>query len=131
MPGYIDAVQKCFGHPDQTKPEHSPHKHWPITCSAREQYTNDDQDTSPKLDSKETTRVQVITGALLYYARAVDYKLLMTLSAITPHQAAPTENTLAEINKLLNCVVTYPEDGITYQASNMILAAHLDASYLS
>jgi len=55
----------------------------------------------------------------------------MTLSAITPHQAAPTENTLAEINKLLNCVVTYPEDGITYQASNMILAAHLDASYLS
>ena len=55
----------------------------------------------------------------------------MTLSAIAAHQAAPTENTLAEINKLLNYVAIYPEDGITYQASSMILAAHLDASYFS
>ena len=55
----------------------------------------------------------------------------MILSAIVEHQAAPRENTLAEINKLLNYVATHPAGGITYPASNMILAAHLDASYLS
>ena len=53
MPGYIDAVQICFGHPDPTKPEDSPHKHRAIAFGAREQYANHDQDTSPKLDSKE------------------------------------------------------------------------------
>jgi hypothetical protein len=131
MPGYIDAVQKHFGHPNPTKPEHSPHTHGEITYGAHEQYANNDQDTSPKLDSKGTTRVQAITGAILYCTRAVDNKLLMILSAIAAHQAAPRENTLAEINKLLNYVATHPAGGITYPASNMILAAHLDASYLS
>ena len=52
----------------------------------------------------------------------------MTFSAIAAHQEAPAENMLAEINKLLNYVATYPANGITYQASKMILAAHLDSS---
>ena len=51
------------------------------------------------------------------------------LSAIDAQQAAATENTCAEVNKLLNYVATYPSDGTTYQASNMIHAAHSDVSY--
>ena len=70
-------------------------------------------------------------GSLLYYAQSMDNKLMMTLSAIGPHQAAATENTLAEVNKLLNNVTGHPSDTITYPASNMILAAHSDASFLS
>jgi hypothetical protein len=35
------------------------------------------------------------------------------------------------VNNLLDYVATYPSDGITFKASNMILAAHSDASYLS
>jgi len=42
MPGYIDAVQKHFGHPAPTKPEHLPHKHRAITCGTREQYVTKD-----------------------------------------------------------------------------------------
>ena len=38
---------------------------------------------------------------------------------------------LRAVEQLLNYVATYPNDGITYRASNMILAAHSDASYLS
>jgi hypothetical protein len=55
----------------------------------------------------------------------------MTLSAIGACQAAATENTRTEINKLLNHCATYPNDGITYRASNMVLAAHSDASFLT
>ena len=30
---------------------------------------------------------------------------------------------------MLDCLATYPNDGIVYQASNMILAAHSDAGF--
>ena len=104
-----------------------------LMAGMHEQYAINVKDTSPKLDSKGSTQVQAINGALLDYARAVavDNKLLMILSAIAAQQAAPKENTLAEINKLLNYVAMYSADGVTYQASNMILAAHSDASFLS
>jgi hypothetical protein len=72
-----------------------------------------------------------VTGCLLYYARVVDNKLLMTLSAIGASQASATENTCKKINKLLNYCATYPSDGITYRASDMVLAAHSNASFLS
>jgi hypothetical protein len=55
----------------------------------------------------------------------------MTLSTIAATQAAATENTRAEINKLLNYCATYPNDGITYRSSSMVLAGHADASYNS
>ena len=74
----------------------------------------DELDTSPRLDRTGIKQVQGIIGLLLYYAWAVDNKLLMTLSAIGAHQAAATENTHTEVNKLLNYVATYPSDGTTY-----------------
>ena len=55
----------------------------------------------------------------------------MTLSAISASQASATENTHNEINKLLNYCATYPADSITYRASDMVLAAHFNASFLS
>ena len=55
----------------------------------------------------------------------------MTLSAVGASQASSTENTHNKINKLLNYCTTYPTDGITYRASNILLAAHSDASFLS
>ena len=55
----------------------------------------------------------------------------MTISAIGASQASATENTHNKINKLLNYCTTYPSDGITYRSSDMVLAAHSDASFLS
>jgi len=131
MAGYINNVQTRFNHPDPKKPEHSPHKHRPIQYGAKEQYANNEADTSPKLDAKGTKQVQGINGAFLYYTRAVDNKLLLTLNAIGVQQEAPMENTLTEVNKLLDYVATYPSNGATYCASNMTLAAHSNASFLS
>jgi hypothetical protein len=55
----------------------------------------------------------------------------MTISAIGAFQASATENTLNKINKLLDYCATYPSGGITYRASNMVLAAHSNASVAS
>ena len=73
--------------------------------------------------------MQYIVGELLYYACAFNNKILVDLSVIGDQQAAATEQTTAAIDQLLGHVVTYPNDGITYRASDMVLAAHSDAGF--
>ena len=58
-------------------------------------------------------------------------KLHVTLSAIGTQQASATEDTARAIHQILNYVATYPNDGITFRASDMVLAAHSDAAYLN
>ncbi len=70
-------------------------------------------------------------GSLLYYAQAANNKLLVALSAITAHQANATVATEQAVHLLLDYVTTYPNDGIVYRASNMILCAHADAGFLN
>jgi hypothetical protein len=130
MRNYIADVLCKFNHPLPKKPQHTPHAHQPITYGTTEQLLPDD-DTSPPLDAVGVKRIQAIVGSLLYYARAVDNKLLATLSAISSQQAVATENTAKAVHQLLDYVATYPNDGITYRASNMVLAAHSDASFLT
>ena len=101
MDGYVAAVLQKFNHPKPTKRQHSPHQHRAIVYGQKEQETTP-EDTSPPLDAAGVNRVQRIVGALLYYARAVDNKLLATLSAIGAQQAAATENTLKACNQLLD-----------------------------
>jgi hypothetical protein len=130
MPGSIHDIRLKYGHTAPSKPQHAPHKHREIVYGAKIQLSPED-DTSAPLDAAGIKRIQGIIGSLLYYARAVDNKLLMTLSSLGAQQAAATENTRTAIDQLLDYVATYPSDGTTYRASNMILAAHSDASFLS
>ena len=76
MKGYIAKVLLI-----PKKPQLSTHKHHEVIYGAKEQLFPED-DTTPPLDSKGTKRVQDIVSALLYYARAVDNKLLVGLSAM-------------------------------------------------
>jgi hypothetical protein len=130
MDTYISALLLKYDHPRPRKPQHAPHKHREIIYGAKEHLLPDD-DTSPPLDTAGIKRIQGIVGSLLYYARAVDNKLLVALSTISSQQTAATQNTAAAVHQLLDYVATYPNDGITYRASSMILAAHSDASYLT
>ena len=52
--------------------------------------THPEADTLELLDAPRKLRVQEIIGSLLYYARAVDNKLLVALSAIASRQALAT-----------------------------------------
>ena len=108
MNGYIDELCLTLGHKDPIKPQQSPHKHRPITYGVKAQLSNDDKDTSPPLDAAGIKWVQRIVGSLLYYARAVDNKLLCTLSAIGMNQAAATQYTLAKCNQLLDHLALHP-----------------------
>ena len=58
--------------------------------------------------------------------RAVNNKLLVSLMAIGSQKAETTEETENAIKKLLDFVATYPDDGILFRKSDMILAAHAD-----
>ena len=81
MNGYITRVLLKYGHPCLRKTQLSPHKHCEVIYGAKEQLTPKD-DTATPLDSQGTKCVQVIVGALLYYALAVDKKLFVGLTAI-------------------------------------------------
>ena len=70
-------------------------------------------------------------GVLLYYGRAVDSTILVALSSISSAQATPTTQTIKLTNILLDYAATHPDAILTYKKSNMVLAVHSDASYLS
>ena len=59
-------------------------------------------DTTQPLDSQGTKHVQVILGDLLYYARAVDNKLLVGLRAIISQQASTTQRTNEAIDQIFD-----------------------------
>ena len=65
----------------------------------------------------------------MYYAREVHRRLLVGLNTIGSQQAAATEKTAAVIDQILDYVATYPNNGITYRASDMILSAHSDDGF--
>ena len=58
-----------------------PYKHTKINYGAKVQYANTTP-TIPYLDTAGITRVQSIVGALLFYAQAVNNKLLVALREI-------------------------------------------------
>ena len=119
-----------MGHTKTIKPKISPHLHTPIVYGATKQFTFN-TNTSPPIDAKGILRAKNIVGVLLYYGHAVKKKLLVALSAIVYQQEAATVDTAAAVDQLLDYVATCPHDGITYRDSDMILAAHSDASYLN
>ncbi len=130
MPGYISLLLLKYKHPQSAKPRLSPCKCLPIAYGAKLHITPD-PDASELLDANCKRHVQEIVGSLLYYARAVDNKLLVALSAIAARQANATVATEQAVNLLLDHVATYPNDSIVYRASDMILCAHTDASFLN
>jgi len=130
MPVYIENLLLKFKHPHPPKPRRSPYACLPISYGAKAQLTPE-SDTSPLLDDKRKHRIQEIVGSLLYYARAVDNKLLVALSAIAARQSKATIVTEQAVHLILDYVATYPNDGIVYRASDMILCAHADAGFLN
>ena len=61
----------------------------------------------------------------------MDSTLLCSISASASQSATPTDDTMRQTQQLLDYVTSQEEVVITYQASEMKLAAHSDASYLS
>ena len=101
-----------------------------IVYSQKTQLTPE-EDTSAPLLAKRLLRVQKTIRSLLYYARAVDNKLLVVLNNIAACQSKATIHRERLVHTLLDYVATYPNDCIVYRASDMVLCAHTDAGFLN
>ena len=130
MDGYILELRNKCGYLTPKKTQYLPHKHQPIKYGATQKIVQP-TDTSPPLNDKSIKRVQGLFGAILYVGRAVNNKLLVSLSTIGSQQAAATEETAESIEQLMDYVATYPDDGILFRKSDMILAAHAEAGFLN
>ena len=130
MPGYVDKALKRFKHERPRKCQDQPHPHVPPNYGAKQQFVNE-EDTSPPLDDAGKRFIQQVTGTFLYYARGVDSTMLTALSALAGEQTKPTKNTMKRVMQFLDYAASQDEAIVTYRASDMILAIHSDASYLS
>jgi hypothetical protein len=61
----------------------------------------------------------------------VDATIITGLSSLAAAQAKPTAHTVFLIKWLLDYIATNPDAILTYKKSDMVLAVHSDASYLS
>eukprot|EP00804_Cyclotella_cryptica_P022655 CCRYP_012469-RC/>CCRYP_012469-RC protein AED:0.37 eAED:0.30 QI:0/0/0/1/0/0/2/0/432 len=130
MPRYINKVLQRFQHPLPSSPQNGPYKPYPKKYGAAAQDPIPTDDSAP-LDSDGQKRIQQIVGALLYYARAVDNTILLSLSAIASKQAHPTQLTQKRCQQLLDYCASHPDAIVRFTASDMVLNIHSDASYLS
>jgi hypothetical protein len=130
MPGYVERALARFGHLIPKKLQHQPHKHTVPTYGATIQYAKDD-DATKLLTKEEKKYIQQVLGTFLYYGRAVDSTMLTALSSIASTQAEPTEETMENIKLFLDYAASHQDAILTYQASDMVLIVHSDASYLS
>ena len=130
MPKYIVKALERFKVETPKRRQDSPHQHAIPTYGAKTQFAIEN-DASSEATVAEKKFVQQVTGTLLYYARAVDPTILVALSAIASQQAKPTRTTMGKVNQLLQYCASQEDAVLTYRASDMILAVHSDAGYLS
>ena len=57
--------------------------------------------------------------------------MLTALSSVASNQAEPTEETMDNIKLFLDYAASHQDAILTYQANDMVLIVHSDASYLS
>ncbi len=129
MNSYVNNLLLSLNWPMPKKPQLMPFTTTPIAYGQKDQYTPG-KDTSAPLLPECIKHIQKIIWSLLYYAQAVNNKLMVALNAISARQAKETVHTEQLIETLPNYVATYPNSSIVYRASDMVLCAHADAGYL-
>ena len=86
----------------------NPPQHSPFPFTAPSFFTHNQAptptDLSPRLPPHQKPLAQQVIGTLLYYARAVDPTILVTLSTITTKQASPTTQTFQRLHHLLRVI---------------------------
>jgi hypothetical protein len=130
MPGYIPAALHKYRHPAPKSSQHAPHT-WNKPTYGTTQHLTTPIDTTDLASEPNKKRIQKATGALLFYARAVNPTMLMTISTITAQQSKATQQAIKATNQLLDYCHTHPNAIIEYRASDMQLKIHSDASYLA
>jgi len=130
MLGYIQYVLHKYQHNPSNCAQYSLYPYQQIVYGQKVQKPTPINNT-PDLNEKDKKHVQQVICVLLYYARAIDCTMLVTLSKLSHMQSKLTHLTLQLIQHLLDYCATNPNAAIRYKSSDMILKIHSDASYLS
>ena len=77
-------------------------------------------DLSNKLDDDGFFLIKKVTGTFLYYVRAVDRTIMVSLSAIESIQAAPTGATINKAKYFLDYAASHPANILSYSLSDMV-----------
>ena len=131
MPDYVKNALITLQHILPYRPQHAP-SHWqaPVYGSKEPQLAKA-ADDSERLDAEGEQWIRRLVGIFLFYSRAVDPTMRLTLSSIATNQAEPTKETLKESYQFLDYAATHPNAVLEYRASDMVLRIHSDASYLT
>jgi hypothetical protein len=129
MPNYVKKALKQFQH-IAGKLQHSPYKSVPIQYGTKKQYVTPEL-TAHLLDAKAKRFIQQLCGKFLFLGKAVDSTLLCPISTIAFQSAKPATDTIQQTLQLLNYLATQEDAVLSYHASDMVLAIHSNASYLS
>ena len=90
-----------------------------------------EKEWAEQLNKKNQKQHQKIVGKLLYYARAIDPKMLAALKFLATVQTKPTIENTKNITRFLNYSASYPDEVTEYIRSGIILHIYLDVSYIS
>jgi hypothetical protein len=118
---------KKYNHEQPRKPTDCPYEPYPKKYGATAQEVTP-EDTSPPLDKEGLKFIQQVVGSFLYLGRAIVLTILMALNAIANEQSNPTEQTRERVLHLLDYLATHPDAIVRFNASDMILNVHSDAS---
>jgi hypothetical protein len=129
MPGYIQQALDRFHLKAPHKPVLTP---LPYNIPNYGQKVQEPvEDNSPPASMEDKKFVQQVIGVLNYYARAIDYSMLVAINKIASQQAAPTTQTMVLLRHLIDYAASFPDASITYYPSKMILINHSDAAFLT
>ena len=128
--GYVAVALTIFRHKHPRNPQDQPYPYMDPKYGTKSKYAEATYE-SPPLSKEHKKIIQEATVTLLQYARAVDPTIIISLGSIVPQQANPAENMMQKLKQLLDYTSSHPDSVITYQASEMVLVGHSDASYLS
>jgi hypothetical protein len=123
MPGYIAKALEPFQHTPTRRAWYKP------VYGTHPQLTSPVDDTA-LLPQYALTCMQEITGTLLLYAHAIDFKMLVALGTIASNQSKGTHATAQALTQLFNYAAAHPDATFRYAASDMYLHIHSNASYL-
>ena len=133
LPGYNQKALLRFQHPPPTCPQDSPYPWTPPKYGQRVQFAPVAlPPNASKLSPAQLLRLQEIVGVFRFPAEAVDSTLLMPVSALsTDCNNVPHPELHRRTKHFLDYVASHPDATLKFRASDMILWAHTDASYLS
>ena len=109
--------------------QHAPSKFTPPKHGQKVQMAKEESEAT--LTPTEIKRLQKVIGAFLWCGRVTDSTMLHALNDLASQQTKGNNETTEAMEHFLDHCATHPTATVRFQASDMILKTHSDASYLS